>query len=48
MEKPDRETEGGGAISKVELAQIVLVPKWRIVFEGWIQVLLTRLFNPNF
>jgi hypothetical protein len=34
----DRETVlrdiGGGAFSKVELAQVVLVPKWRGVFEG--------------
>jgi hypothetical protein len=30
------------------LAQIVLAPNWRVVFEGWIQVLLTHLFDPNF
>jgi hypothetical protein len=29
-------------------AQIVFAPKWRVVFEGWIRVLLTLLFDPNF
>ncbi len=29
---------GGGAVSKVELAQVVLAPKWRGIFERWIQV----------
>jgi hypothetical protein len=25
-----------------------LAPKWRVIFEGWIRVLLTLLFDPNF
>ncbi len=29
---------GGGAVSKVESAQVVLAPKWRGIFEGWIRV----------
>jgi len=38
IEKLDQEIEGGGAISKVELARVFLVPKRRSTFAGWIRV----------
>ena len=30
-----------------KVARIVLAPKWRVIFEGRIPVLLTHLFDPN-
>jgi hypothetical protein len=38
---------GGGAISKVELAQIVLAPKWRGILCKVDLSLFTHLFDPD-
>jgi hypothetical protein len=34
IKKPDQEIEWGGAISKVELARVILVPKGVVLLSG--------------
>ncbi len=46
IEEPDPEIEGV-ELFQSKAARIVLAPKWRVIFEGWIWVLLTHLFDPN-
>jgi len=46
IEESDPEIEGV-ELFQCKAAQIVLAPKWRVIFEGWIRVLLTHLFDPS-
>jgi hypothetical protein len=46
LEELDPEIEGVEPFQS-KAAQVVLSPKGRAIFEGWIQVLLTHLFDPN-
>jgi hypothetical protein len=46
IEELDPEIEGV-ELFQCKAAQKVLAPKWRVIFEGWIWVLLTYLFDPN-
>ncbi len=46
IEEPDSEIEGVRPFQS-KAARIVLVPNWRVIYERWIRVFLTHLFDPN-